>query len=149
MNLRNPRYVERALEICLLTGKPQSELRQSFQNAQPKVRGLVLSWEREVLWRRIEARTRQMLSGGAIEEVAARDVGDRAGRVDGHHVAAPQPLGHLGNVGRCRHHALLEFGFAQVLAQFIRADHVRSHADHRSHARSPPSGVQCATMSAA
>ncbi len=71
VNLRNPRYVERALEICLLTGKPQSELRQSFQNALPKVRGLVLSWEREALWRRIEARTRQMLSGGAIEEVAA------------------------------------------------------------------------------
>ena len=71
VNLRNPRYVERALEICLLTGKPQSELRQSFQNAQPKVRGLVLSWEREALWRRIEDRTRQMLSGGAIEEVAA------------------------------------------------------------------------------
>ncbi|MFN7563563.1 MAG: tRNA (adenosine(37)-N6)-dimethylallyltransferase MiaA, partial [Prosthecobacter sp.] len=71
VNLRNPRYVERALEICLLTGKPQSELRQSFQTAQPKVRGLVLSWEREALWRRIEARTRQMLASGAIEEVAA------------------------------------------------------------------------------
>lgn len=71
VNLRNPRYVERALEICLLTGKPQSELRQSFQNAQPKVRGIVLSWEREALCRRIEARTRQMLASGALEEVSA------------------------------------------------------------------------------
>lgn len=71
VNLRNPRYVERALEICLLTGQPQSELRQSFQNAQPKVRGLVLSWEREALCLRIEARTRQMLASGALEEVAA------------------------------------------------------------------------------
>jgi tRNA dimethylallyltransferase len=71
VNLRNPRYVERALEICLLTGQPQSELRQSFQNARPKVRGIVLSWEREALCRRIEARTRQMLASGAIEEVAA------------------------------------------------------------------------------
>lgn len=71
VNLRNPRYVERALEICLLTGQPQSELRQSFQNAQPKVRGIVLSWEREALCRRIEARTRQMLASGALEEVAA------------------------------------------------------------------------------
>jgi len=71
VNLRNPRYVERALEICLLTGQPQSELRQSFQNAQPKLRGLVLSWEREALCHRIEARTRQMLASGALEEVAA------------------------------------------------------------------------------
>lgn len=71
VNLRNPRYVERALEICLLTGQPQSELRQSFQNAQPKVRGIVLSWEREGLCHRIEARTRQMLASGALEEVAA------------------------------------------------------------------------------
>ena len=71
VNLRNPRYVERALEICLLTGKPQSELRQSFQNAQPKVRGIVLNWEREALCRRIEARTRQMFADGALEEVAA------------------------------------------------------------------------------
>lgn len=74
VNLRNPRYVERALEICLLTGQPQSELRQSFQNAQPKVRGLVLNWEREALCHRIEARTRQMLASGALEEVAA--IGD-------------------------------------------------------------------------
>lgn len=71
VNLRNPRYVERALEICLLTGQPQSELRQSFQNAQPKVRGIVLNWERETLCHRIEARTRQMLVSGALEEVAA------------------------------------------------------------------------------
>jgi len=71
VNLRNPRYVERALEICLLTGKPQSELRQSFQNAQPKVRGIVLNWEREALCRRIDARTRQMFASGALEEVAA------------------------------------------------------------------------------
>jgi tRNA dimethylallyltransferase len=71
VNLRNPRYVERALEICLLTSQPQSQLRQSFQNAQPKLRGLVLSWEREALCRRIEARTRQMLASGALAEVAA------------------------------------------------------------------------------
>ncbi|MFM7605972.1 MAG: tRNA (adenosine(37)-N6)-dimethylallyltransferase MiaA [Prosthecobacter sp.] len=71
VNLRNPRYVERALEICLLTGKPQSELRQSFQNVQPQVHGIHLSWERETLCHRIEERTRQMLANGAIEEVAA------------------------------------------------------------------------------
>jgi len=71
VNLRNPRYVERALEICLLTGKPQSELRQSFQNARPDIRGFVLNWERKALIRRIESRTRQMLASGAIEEVAA------------------------------------------------------------------------------
>lgn len=71
VNLRNPRYVERALEICLLTGKPQSELRQSFPSTRTKVRGLLLNWDREALCRRIEARTRQMLAGGALEEITA------------------------------------------------------------------------------
>ncbi|MBL9133085.1 MAG: tRNA (adenosine(37)-N6)-dimethylallyltransferase MiaA [Verrucomicrobiaceae bacterium] len=71
VNLRNPRYVERALEICLLTGKPQSALRQSFAQANPAVRGVVLSWERAALCTRIDARTRQMFERGIVAEVAA------------------------------------------------------------------------------
>lgn len=68
---RNPRYVQRALEICLLSGRPASELRRSFRNDPPDLRGLLLAWPPEQLDERIHRRTRAMLDGGAIEEIAA------------------------------------------------------------------------------
>ena len=68
---KNPRYVQRALEICLLTGKPASELRASFRHRdESALKGIVLHWERPQLHERIALRTEQMLAGGAIEEVA-------------------------------------------------------------------------------
>lgn len=69
VNLGNPRYVERALEICLLTGQPQSALRQTFAGTEPKACGVLLNWERAALCARIDARTRQMFECGIIEEV--------------------------------------------------------------------------------
>jgi tRNA dimethylallyltransferase len=71
VNLRNPRYVERALEICLLTGRPQSGLRRSFEQAEPQVNGVILTWDRETLYRRINQRTQDMFAAGLIEEVRA------------------------------------------------------------------------------
>jgi tRNA dimethylallyltransferase len=71
--LSNPRYVERALEICLLTGQPQSSLRRSFAEAQPWGQGLLLVRERAELHERIHARVHEMLEAGALEEVAALD----------------------------------------------------------------------------
>jgi len=70
----NPRYVQRALEICLLSGRPVSDQRHSFASAPGNLRGLVLTWEPAALEERIRLRTRTMLAGGAIEEVAARPV---------------------------------------------------------------------------
>eukprot|EP01031_Cornospumella_fuschlensis_P050678 gene50678-61988_t len=67
--LRNPRYVERALEICLLTGKPQSALRRSFTDTPPQGQGVVLHWDREVLYARINQRVIEMLAAGLLEEV--------------------------------------------------------------------------------
>ncbi len=69
VNLRNPRYVERALEICLLTGRPQSGLRRSFEQAEPQVNGVIFVWDREVLYRRINQRTLDMFAAGMVEEV--------------------------------------------------------------------------------
>lgn len=69
--LANPRYVERALEICLLTGKPQSVLRRTFEGVEPWGFGVVLSWEREALYARINQRVLAMLEAGALDEVAA------------------------------------------------------------------------------
>ncbi|MGV3662332.1 MAG: tRNA (adenosine(37)-N6)-dimethylallyltransferase MiaA [Prosthecobacter sp.] len=70
VNLRNPRYVERALEICLLTGRPQSGLRRSFAQKEPEVNGVILDWSRETLYARINQRTLDMMEAGLIDEVA-------------------------------------------------------------------------------
>jgi tRNA dimethylallyltransferase len=67
----NPRYVQRALEICILSGQPVSKLRQSFDHDPPHLAGLLLQWSPGDLDTRIRQRTAMMLNGGAIDEVAA------------------------------------------------------------------------------
>lgn len=72
-DLRNRRYVTRALEICELSGRPCSELRDRWAEASRELdrslRGLVIRRPRPELHQRIEARAAAMLDGGAIEEV--------------------------------------------------------------------------------
>lgn len=74
-SLENRRYVGRALEICLLTGQKASDLRDQWQSANAdrvaRLKGHVIHRERADLHARIARRTRTMLSGGAVEEVAA------------------------------------------------------------------------------
>lgn len=67
----NPRYVQRALEVCLLTGRPISEQRETFDEDPGDLRGILLNWEPTSLEDRIRIRTAQMLNGGAIDEVIA------------------------------------------------------------------------------
>ncbi len=71
----NPRYVSRALEICLLSGKKVSELRDGWaektRGIESTLNGVWLIRSREELHRRIALRTEKMLSRGAIEEIAA------------------------------------------------------------------------------
>jgi tRNA dimethylallyltransferase len=73
----NPRYVSRALEICLLSGEKVSALRDSWaektRSIESGLKGVWLIRSRADLHQRIAQRTRQMLSGGAVEEVAALD----------------------------------------------------------------------------
>ena len=75
-NLKNRRYVTRALEICILSGKPMSELKTAWEkcNAETEqhLRGILLDWDREELRERIKLRTQKMMDSGAIEEVAAQ-----------------------------------------------------------------------------
>lgn len=70
VNLKNDRYVTRALEICLLTGEPQSKLRQAWSQAQPQFRGVRLSWDRAALDARINQRVLNMIAAGLVNEVA-------------------------------------------------------------------------------
>lgn len=73
--LQNRRYVSRALEICLLTGQKASDLRDQWESQTREItsrlQGLVIHRTREELHARIARRTKAMLDGGAIEEVAA------------------------------------------------------------------------------
>ncbi len=73
--LQNRRFVSRALEICLLSGQKASELRDRWEAQTAaitaRLRGIVIQRTRADLHARIAQRTRLMLEGGAIEEVAA------------------------------------------------------------------------------
>lgn len=86
--LQNRRYVSRALEICLLTGARASDLRDQWATRTAEVaRGLHGIWivrPRADLHARIALRTRAMLDGGAIAEVAAiRDPGPNCAKIIG------------------------------------------------------------------
>lgn len=73
--LQNRRFVSRALEICLLSGQKASDLRDGWEKQTAeiasKLRGIVIQRTRPDLHKRIGLRTRAMLEGGALEEVAA------------------------------------------------------------------------------
>jgi tRNA dimethylallyltransferase len=73
-NLKNRRYVIRALEICILSGRKMSEVKSDWKTASESIeknlRGAYLLWERECLRQRINTRTETMLVDGAIEEVS-------------------------------------------------------------------------------
>lgn len=73
MNLRNDRYVSRALELCLLTGQAASGLRQAWQlkNLAPAFGGIILQWPRAQLVARIEKRAQSMVEQGLLEEIRA------------------------------------------------------------------------------
>ena len=64
----NPRRVIRALEVCIVTGKPFSEQRGL---AHPLYRSLLLGiqWPREELYRRIDARVDERMQQGMVQEV--------------------------------------------------------------------------------
>lgn len=73
--LQNRRFVSRALEICILTGEKASDLRDQWESKTHEIsaslRGIVIRRTRADLHARIALRTRMMLDGGAVEEVAA------------------------------------------------------------------------------
>lgn len=86
VDLKNRRRVLRALEICLLTGKPFSELRT--RDSGPDTRngqssrgqdGILLFRNRAELYERIDRRVENMFAQGVVEEVrAVRDLSSTA-----------------------------------------------------------------------
>ena len=76
INPANPRHVERALEICLLSGRPASQLKKSWSRSdESPLRGVLLVWPRDLLRARIDQRVEEMFAGGAIDEVARIESG--------------------------------------------------------------------------
>jgi tRNA dimethylallyltransferase len=74
--LTNDRYVGRALEVCILSGEPQSKLRQTWaQQPEPNFIGLHLTRERDDLYARINLRVGAMVEAGALEEVQGLMIG--------------------------------------------------------------------------
>lgn len=70
-DLQNRRYVTRNLEICLLSGRPASELKRRWAAEPSGILGVYLQRERSDLDDRISRRTDAMFASGVIHEVAA------------------------------------------------------------------------------
>ncbi len=69
VTLNNDRRVSRALEICLISGRPQSELRRAWAEDLPDYRGIRLIMDRSELNARIHRRVHQMVESGLVGEV--------------------------------------------------------------------------------
>jgi tRNA dimethylallyltransferase len=70
IDLNNYKRLERAIEICLLTGKPNSELRQGIKQKRPfNILKIGLERDREELFSRINDRVDIMTKGGLLDEV--------------------------------------------------------------------------------
>ena len=79
IHLNDRKRLTRALEVHHATGRPISELQTQWESATPRYPSVRfgLAWPREELNRRINARVKQMMSEGWLEEV--RGVLDRFG----------------------------------------------------------------------
>ncbi len=70
IDLKNPRRVIRALEVCLLTGRPFTSFRTEWARRGPSC-GVALVWDRAELCQRIGQRVAAMFAAGVEEEVRA------------------------------------------------------------------------------
>jgi tRNA dimethylallyltransferase len=83
IDVKNPRRLIRALEVCVLTGKPFSSFQEEWQQP-PKQVGILLTRSRDDLYRRINGRTERMFAEGVIDEVRSLcDIGPTAAQTIG------------------------------------------------------------------
>lgn len=72
VDLKNPKRVVHAVEICLMTGKPYSSLRTAPKKKRPfSILKIGLNMERAELYNRINSRVLQMVDEGLLKEVEA------------------------------------------------------------------------------
>lgn len=71
-DIKNPKRVMHALEICYMTGKPYSSFRTQQKKERPfNIIKIGLQREREELYARINSRVDRMVEQGLIEEVGS------------------------------------------------------------------------------
>lgn len=69
---QNPQRLMRALEVCMVSGKPYSSFRSGTAKERPfQIHKFVLNWDRETLYKRINTRVDYMMSQGLLEEALA------------------------------------------------------------------------------
>ncbi|MHA7112118.1 tRNA (adenosine(37)-N6)-dimethylallyltransferase MiaA [Sunxiuqinia elliptica] len=69
VDLKNPKRLIRALEVCLMTGKPYSSFRKETIKERPfKIIKVGLNMDREALYDRINQRVDQMIAEGLEDE---------------------------------------------------------------------------------
>jgi tRNA dimethylallyltransferase len=71
IDLKNPRRLIRAIEVCELTGKPFSSLRNEWNKQPGRISGVFLTRDRDDLQARIDRRVLEMMRDGLLEEVRA------------------------------------------------------------------------------
>jgi tRNA dimethylallyltransferase len=70
VDLKNPKRVQKALEISLMTGKPYSSFLNNPVKKRPfSIKLIALNMERQMLYERINMRAEQMLEEGWLDEV--------------------------------------------------------------------------------
>jgi tRNA dimethylallyltransferase len=80
---QNRRRLIRAVEVCLLTGKPFSGQRTEWSEPAP-ADGVLIERDRAELYERINRRVAEMFSGGVVEEVRrAKSIGSTAAQTLG------------------------------------------------------------------
>lgn len=83
-DLKNKRRLIRAIEVCLLTGKPFSSFRNAWATPPEPVRGFFFTRERADLYERINRRVEAMFRDGVVEEVRrASEIGATASQAIG------------------------------------------------------------------
>lgn len=80
----NQRRLIRAIEVCLITGKPFSSFRKEWETRPENIAGIFLQRDRVDLYKRIDQRTLEMVRSGLFEEVQALgNIGPTASQVIG------------------------------------------------------------------
>lgn len=69
IDLKNKRRLVRAIEVCLLTGRPFSTLRKKWNASPAPAAGFILTRDRDDLNARINRRVEEMFRKGVVEEV--------------------------------------------------------------------------------
>lgn len=70
VDLKNPKRILHALEICIMTGKPYSSFRKNTIKKRPfQIIKIGLKCEREILYSKINTRVDTMIKNGLLDEV--------------------------------------------------------------------------------